>query len=114
MAPSAGKVTPKDSELAAALERRFPALPPRGALFQTLNDAKFDVSGGSGWLSGRLSGAALLFLTGWFACRSEHGADAAEGHEVGVRKPEPGRVGAVRQPGGECVSVCVLTHHLSL
>ncbi|CAF87634.1 unnamed protein product, partial [Tetraodon nigroviridis] len=43
--PLAGKVTPKDSRLAAALERRFPALPPRGALFQTLNQAKFDVSG---------------------------------------------------------------------
>lgn len=45
MAPSAGKVTPKDAELAAALESRFPALPPRDALFQRLNDAKFDVSG---------------------------------------------------------------------
>ncbi|TNN02036.1 hypothetical protein fugu_009523 [Takifugu bimaculatus] len=45
MAPSAGKVTPKDSEFAAALESRFPDLPPRGALFQTLNNAKFDVSG---------------------------------------------------------------------
>lgn len=45
MAPSAGKVTPKDAQFAAALECRFPALPPRGALFQTLNNAKFDVSG---------------------------------------------------------------------
>lgn len=45
MAPSAGKVTPRDAELVAALERRFPALPARGALFQQLNDAKFDVSG---------------------------------------------------------------------
>lgn len=45
MAPSAGKVTPKDSRLAAALEARFPALPARGALFQMLQDAKFDVSG---------------------------------------------------------------------
>lgn len=45
MAPSAGKVTPKDDQFAAELECRFPALPPRGALFQTLNDAKFDVSG---------------------------------------------------------------------
>lgn len=45
MAPSAGKVTPKDAEFAAALESRFPALPPRGDLFQTLQDAKFDVSG---------------------------------------------------------------------
>lgn len=45
MAPSAGKVTPKDTQLAAELESRFPALPPRGALFQTLNNAKFDVSG---------------------------------------------------------------------
>lgn len=45
MAPSAGKVTPKDVQLAAALESRFPALPPRGALFQTLQNAKFDISG---------------------------------------------------------------------
>lgn len=45
MAPSAGKVTPKDSQFAAALESRFPALPPRGALFQNLQNAKFDVSG---------------------------------------------------------------------
>ncbi|KAM9353256.1 exopolyphosphatase PRUNE1 isoform 1-T1 [Symphorus nematophorus] len=45
MAPSAGKVTPKDAQFAAELESRFPALPPRGALFQTLQDAKFDVSG---------------------------------------------------------------------
>ncbi|XP_020516133.1 exopolyphosphatase PRUNE1 [Labrus bergylta] len=45
MAPSAGKVTPKDSQVAASLESRFPALPPRGALFNTLQSAKFDVSG---------------------------------------------------------------------
>ncbi|XP_068426004.1 exopolyphosphatase PRUNE1 isoform X2 [Clinocottus analis] len=45
MAPSAGKVTPKDSRLAAALEARFPALPEGGALFKMLQDAKFDVSG---------------------------------------------------------------------
>ncbi|XP_029360413.1 exopolyphosphatase PRUNE1 [Echeneis naucrates] len=45
MAPAAGKVTPKDSQYAAALEMRFPTLPPRGALFQALQGAKFDVSG---------------------------------------------------------------------
>lgn len=45
MAPAAGKVTPKDSQYAAMLETRFPALPPRGALFQALQNAKFDVSG---------------------------------------------------------------------
>ncbi|XP_061573831.1 exopolyphosphatase PRUNE1 isoform X2 [Cololabis saira] len=45
MAPAAGKVTPKDSQVAAALETRFPSLPPRGALFTTLSNAKFDVSG---------------------------------------------------------------------
>ncbi|XP_068612744.1 exopolyphosphatase PRUNE1 [Brachionichthys hirsutus] len=45
MAPSAGKVTPRDTQVAAALERSFPALPPRGALFQSLSNAKFDVSG---------------------------------------------------------------------
>lgn len=47
MAPAAGKVTPKDSQYAAALEARFPALPPRGALFHALQNAKFDVSGES-------------------------------------------------------------------
>ncbi|XP_029928684.1 exopolyphosphatase PRUNE1 isoform X1 [Myripristis murdjan] len=45
MAPAAGKVTPKDSQCAAQLEQRFPGLPPRGALFQSLQNAKFDVSG---------------------------------------------------------------------
>ncbi|KAL4629514.1 hypothetical protein GN956_G16986 [Arapaima gigas] len=45
MAPAAGKVTPKDSQFAAWLESRFPDLPPRGALFQSLQSAKFDVSG---------------------------------------------------------------------
>lgn len=47
MAPAAGKVTPKDSQYAAALETRFPDLPPRGAVFQALQNAKFDVSGES-------------------------------------------------------------------
>lgn len=47
MAPAAGKVTPKDSQYAAALETRFPTLPPRGTLFQALQNAKFDVSGES-------------------------------------------------------------------
>nr|XP_057908709.1 exopolyphosphatase PRUNE1 isoform X2 [Doryrhamphus excisus] len=45
MAPAAGKVTPKDSQYTAALEARFPSMPPRGALFQALHNAKFDVSG---------------------------------------------------------------------
>uniref|UniRef100_A0A3Q3BWU6 Prune exopolyphosphatase n=1 Tax=Haplochromis burtoni TaxID=8153 RepID=A0A3Q3BWU6_HAPBU len=45
MSPAAGKVTPKDSQYAAALENLFPALPPRGALFQELHRAKLDVSG---------------------------------------------------------------------
>ncbi|CAL8354703.1 unnamed protein product [Arctogadus glacialis] len=45
MAPEAGKVTPKDSQYAAQLEARFPGLPPRGALFQSLQNARFDVSG---------------------------------------------------------------------
>lgn len=45
MAPEAGKVTPKDSQYASLLETRFPNLPPRGALFQSLQNAKFDVSG---------------------------------------------------------------------
>uniref|UniRef100_A0A3Q3MZ86 Prune exopolyphosphatase n=1 Tax=Mastacembelus armatus TaxID=205130 RepID=A0A3Q3MZ86_9TELE len=45
MAPAAGKVTPKDSQYAAVLETRFPSLPPRGALFQALQNAMFDVSG---------------------------------------------------------------------
>ncbi|CAN9514416.1 unnamed protein product [Ophioblennius macclurei] len=45
MSPAAGKVTGKDSQYAAALESRFPALPPRSALFNALQNAKFDVSG---------------------------------------------------------------------
>ncbi|XP_018615395.2 exopolyphosphatase PRUNE1 [Scleropages formosus] len=45
MAPEARKVTPKDSQYAVWLESRFPDLPPRGALFQSLQNAKFDVSG---------------------------------------------------------------------
>ncbi|KAI4895297.1 hypothetical protein NFI96_011137, partial [Prochilodus magdalenae] len=45
MAPEAGKVTPKDSQYAVLLETRFPKLPPRSILFQSLQNAKFDVSG---------------------------------------------------------------------
>ncbi|KAJ8290091.1 hypothetical protein GJAV_G00008610 [Gymnothorax javanicus] len=45
MAPEAGRVTPKDSKYTALLESRFPDLPPRGALFQSLQNAKFDISG---------------------------------------------------------------------
>jgi exopolyphosphatase len=45
MAPEAGKVTPKDSQYAGLLETHFPNLPPRGVLFQSLQNAKFDVSG---------------------------------------------------------------------
>ncbi|XP_076827590.1 exopolyphosphatase PRUNE1 [Brachyhypopomus gauderio] len=45
MAPEAGKVTPKDSQYAVLLETRFPKLPPRSVLFQSLHSAKFDVSG---------------------------------------------------------------------
>ncbi|XP_061737837.1 exopolyphosphatase PRUNE1 [Nerophis ophidion] len=45
MAPAAGKVTPKDSQYVAALEARFPSMPPRDALFKALHSAKFDVSG---------------------------------------------------------------------
>ncbi|XP_059195945.1 exopolyphosphatase PRUNE1 [Centropristis striata] len=44
MAPSAGKVTRKDSELVAALETRF-VLPHRDDLFNSLHQAKFNVSG---------------------------------------------------------------------
>ncbi|XP_061103354.1 exopolyphosphatase PRUNE1 [Conger conger] len=45
MAPEAGRVTPKDSKYAVLLESRFPGLPPRGALFQSLQNAKCDISG---------------------------------------------------------------------
>ncbi|XP_035286014.1 exopolyphosphatase PRUNE1-like isoform X1 [Anguilla anguilla] len=45
MAPEAGKVTPKDRQYAHALESRYPDLPPRTPLFQSLQNAKFDVSG---------------------------------------------------------------------
>lgn len=45
MAPEAGKVTPKDSHYVSFLETRFPKLPPRNIFFQSLQNAKFDVSG---------------------------------------------------------------------
>ncbi|XP_056401000.1 exopolyphosphatase PRUNE1 isoform X1 [Hyla sarda] len=45
MAPAAGKVTPKDTEYVTFIESKFPDLPPRGAVFNSLQDAKFDVSG---------------------------------------------------------------------
>ncbi|XP_072404857.1 exopolyphosphatase PRUNE1 [Chiloscyllium punctatum] len=45
MAPEAGKVTPKDTEYVTALESRFSDLPPRAVVFDTLQRAKFDVSG---------------------------------------------------------------------
>ncbi|XP_066465163.1 exopolyphosphatase PRUNE1 isoform X2 [Eleutherodactylus coqui] len=45
MAPAAGKVTPKDTEYVTVLESKFPDLPPRGAAFDSLQNAKFDVSG---------------------------------------------------------------------
>ncbi|XP_071970877.1 exopolyphosphatase PRUNE1 isoform X2 [Engystomops pustulosus] len=45
MTPAAGKVTPKDTEYVTILESRFPNLPPRGAVFDSLQNAKFDVSG---------------------------------------------------------------------
>ncbi|OCT69352.1 hypothetical protein XELAEV_18040667mg [Xenopus laevis] len=45
MAPAAGKVTPKDTEYVTSLESMFPSLPPRGAVFDSLQKAKFDVSG---------------------------------------------------------------------
>ncbi|KAJ8339629.1 hypothetical protein SKAU_G00342620 [Synaphobranchus kaupii] len=44
MAPEAGKVTPKDRQYARFLESRFPDLPPRTPLFQSLQNAKFDIS----------------------------------------------------------------------
>uniref|UniRef100_UPI00398ED72A exopolyphosphatase PRUNE1 n=1 Tax=Pristiophorus japonicus TaxID=55135 RepID=UPI00398ED72A len=45
MAPEAGKVTPKDTEYVAVLESRFCDLPPRATAFESLQKAKFDVSG---------------------------------------------------------------------
>ncbi|XP_015279994.1 PREDICTED: protein prune homolog isoform X2 [Gekko japonicus] len=45
MAPEAGKVTPKDVRFASLLEYKFPDLPPRGVIFEALQNAKFDVSG---------------------------------------------------------------------
>ncbi|XP_013884000.1 exopolyphosphatase PRUNE1 isoform X2 [Austrofundulus limnaeus] len=40
-----GKVTPKDRQYAETLETLFPSLPQRGALFTSLQKAKFDVTG---------------------------------------------------------------------
>ncbi|KAJ7307223.1 hypothetical protein JRQ81_009216 [Phrynocephalus forsythii] len=45
MAPEAGKVTPKDTHYVSLLESKFPDLPPRSAIFEALQKAKFDVSG---------------------------------------------------------------------
>uniref|UniRef100_V9KX53 Protein prune-like protein n=1 Tax=Callorhinchus milii TaxID=7868 RepID=V9KX53_CALMI len=45
MAPEAGKVTPKDTEIVAMLESRFPELPAHPDVFNSLQSAKFDVSG---------------------------------------------------------------------
>ncbi|XP_048449441.1 uncharacterized protein LOC109922729 [Rhincodon typus] len=45
MTSEAGKVTLKDEEILAALEQRFPDLPAQQEIFDTLQQAKFDVSG---------------------------------------------------------------------
>ncbi|KAM4664186.1 exopolyphosphatase PRUNE1 [Discoglossus pictus] len=45
MAPEAGKVTPKDTEIVTRLESVFVKLPPRSVVFDSLQKAKFDVSG---------------------------------------------------------------------
>ncbi|KAM3858562.1 exopolyphosphatase PRUNE1-like [Diretmus argenteus] len=45
LSPEAGKVTAKDSRMVRLLETRFPDLPPGGALYQALHNAKFDLSG---------------------------------------------------------------------
>lgn len=45
MAPAAGKVTPRDTEYVTILESKFPNLPQRDAAFDSLQNAKFDVSG---------------------------------------------------------------------
>ncbi|XP_062342524.1 exopolyphosphatase PRUNE1-like isoform X1 [Osmerus eperlanus] len=45
MAPAAGQVTARDSQAACYLETRFLDLPPRGALFQSLQSARADLSG---------------------------------------------------------------------
>uniref|UniRef100_A0A4W3I0S1 DHHA2 domain-containing protein n=1 Tax=Callorhinchus milii TaxID=7868 RepID=A0A4W3I0S1_CALMI len=45
MTPETGKVTSKDEEIVAALEERFPDLPPQKEVFDALQQAKFDVTG---------------------------------------------------------------------
>lgn len=40
--------------------------------------------------------------------RPQHGADAAEGHEVALREPEPGRVRPLRQAAGTTTRHTVL------
>lgn len=45
MAPEAGKVTPKDSEVLLKLEATVQTLPQRSALFSDLQQAKFNISG---------------------------------------------------------------------
>ncbi|KAM4629984.1 exopolyphosphatase PRUNE1-like [Polymixia lowei] len=45
LSPEAGKVTPRDTLVVRRLETQFPDLPQRGALYQALHKAKFNLSG---------------------------------------------------------------------
>ncbi|KAM8794355.1 exopolyphosphatase PRUNE1 [Eudromia elegans] len=45
LSPAGGKVTPRDAACVALLESRFPELPQRDVIYETLRAAKFDVSG---------------------------------------------------------------------
>lgn len=53
MAVEAGKVTPRDAHCVSRLESSFSELQPRNRVFDALQRAKFDVSGGWGGESGR-------------------------------------------------------------
>ena len=54
MVPAAGLVTARDRQAACYLETRFPDLPPRGALFQSLQSARAELSGEDYWSAGAL------------------------------------------------------------
>ena len=59
-----GKATPKDSKYVEKLEALFPDLPQRKDIFDSLQKAKFDVSGMMDLPHEELSGQALNMASG--------------------------------------------------
>lgn len=59
-----GKATPKDSKYVEKLEALFPDLPQRKDIFDSLQKAKFDVSGAMDFPHEKVSGQALNIVSG--------------------------------------------------